>query len=178
MPGLFGGSSSTPQTSGSKRDAAPQGGLAQFNPNMSPQANYWQGNQFMIPGAQGLGNGIVNPAQPAAPAQTGPRTEMSQQQKPGLMQQILGAGGIAPFMAGKLGLGGSPMSSGILGAAGGGLAGALGGGSPSQQGGSAMSQLPAQGTAPGGMAGALGGGAGNPGIAQLLAMLQQRQQAQ
>jgi hypothetical protein len=67
---------------GSKRDGAPQP-LPGVNPNLTPQANFWQGNQLQIPGFM--------------PGQQSPRP-----------QGLPGMGGLA----GGLGGGGMPQGGG------------------------------------------------------------------
>lgn len=134
---------------GSKRDGAPQP-LPSVNANLNPPANYWQGNQFMIPGAP-QNQAPSMPGAPSNPASAAPPGGID-------WQKILsglggGLGGLSQQLKPQ------PQQQGPMSQfqpAPGGMAGALGGG-----GAQAMPQA-------GGMAGVM---ANNPGIQALIARL-------
>ena len=61
---------------GSAADGAPQP-TPQYNGNMGAPANYWQGNQMMIPGlAQGMQGMGGQPGQPGAPMMQDPQSAL------------------------------------------------------------------------------------------------------
>ena len=65
LPSLLFDSGPRGNNGGSKRDAAPiPTGNPSYNSNLNAPANFWQGNQFQIPGAQGLGTGAIPPTMP------------------------------------------------------------------------------------------------------------------
>lgn len=83
---------------GSKRDSAPQP-LPGYNANLNAPANFWQGNQLQIPGAQGLTGGPTAGQPPGMPQPGQPPQGGIQ----GLLGMLGGGGGMPGGLAGMLG---------------------------------------------------------------------------
>lgn len=95
-----------------------QGGAPQYNGNMNAPANYWQGNQMMIPGADGLAQAIGAQGLQMAQAQQ----QQGEEQKPSFDPMVAGLAGILPalLMGGMGGMKGD-TKKGVMGGAFGGL---------------------------------------------------------
>ena len=98
---------------GSAADGAPQ-----YSGNFGAPANYWQGNQFMMPGADGLAQAIGAQGLQMAQAQQQP----SQEKQPGFDPMVAALGGILPaLLMGNMGGMKGDTKKGVTGGAFGGL---------------------------------------------------------
>lgn len=73
------------------------GPMPQYQGNMAPPANYWQGNQMMIPGADGLG-GLAQAIGQRGQQMAAEDQEQANAKKPSTMKSLLQSGilGILP----------------------------------------------------------------------------------
>lgn len=101
---------------GSAADGAPQ-----YSGNFGAPANYWQGNQFMMPGADGLG-GLAQALGARGLQMAQEQQQQGEEKKPGFDPMVAALGGILPalLMGGMGGMRGD-TKKGVMGGAFGGL---------------------------------------------------------
>jgi hypothetical protein len=74
-----------------------QGGAPQYNGNMNAPANYWQGNQMMVPGADGMG-GLAQALGQRGLEMAQAQQQQGEEQKPPFDPMVAALGGLLPAL--------------------------------------------------------------------------------
>lgn len=81
---------------GSAADGAPQP-APQYSGNFGAPANYWQGNQFMMPGADGMG-GLAQALGARGLEMAQAQQQQGQEKQPGFDPMVAAFGGLLPAL--------------------------------------------------------------------------------